>query len=79
MAEAELLVGQPVDRTAVVVVGDTPADIEVARTARVAVVAVATGRWAATDLAASVPDALLGDLTDPAAVVGALTGAVLGS
>jgi len=78
LAEAELVVGASIERAAVVVVGDTPADIEAARVAGVVVVAVATGRWSAHDLAAADPDALLGDLADSHAVVAAITGAASG-
>jgi phosphoglycolate phosphatase len=56
----------------IVLVGDTPLDVEAARRAGCRVVAVATGRWSAEDLAGHDPDALLPDLRDPAALVGAL-------
>lgn len=63
-------------RDEVVIVGDTPGDIACARSAGVAVVAVATGRWTLTDLADHRPDALLADLSDPASVGAALLGAL---
>ena len=62
-------------RSAVVVVGDTPHDVTCARAAGVGVVAVATGRWCADQLAEHRPDALLEDLADPDAVVAAVTAA----
>ncbi|MEE6263423.1 HAD family hydrolase [Plantactinospora sonchi] len=47
---------------ATVIVGDTPADVRTARTAGAAVVAVATGKSGAAELAATAPDQLLSDL-----------------
>jgi phosphoglycolate phosphatase len=76
MAEATIVIGAPVQRSSVIVVGDTPADIEAARVAGVAVVAVATGRWTVADLAAHDPDVTLPDLADTASVVRAIAGAV---
>ena len=46
------------------IIGDTPRDIACARSAGTKVVAVATGRWSAEQLAEHRPDALLADLTD---------------
>lgn len=76
MVEAAIMIGAPVQRSSVIVVGDTPADIEAARVAGVAVVAVATGRWTVADLAAHDPDVALTDLADTASVVRAIAGAV---
>ena len=73
--DAARVSGAPVDRSLVVVVGDTPFDVSAARFAGVAVVAVATGRWSFTDLDASGPDTTLTDLIDPAMVVDAITAA----
>jgi phosphoglycolate phosphatase len=53
-----------VSRDRVVVIGDTPADIEAARRTRVAVVGVATGKYARDELAAHEPDLLLDELAD---------------
>ena len=64
------------DRDGVVLVGDTPHDVTCARAAGVGVVAVATGRWSAEQLAEHRPDALLEDLADPDAVVAAVVAAV---
>lgn len=61
----------------VVIVGDTPLDIETARRAGARSLAVATGRWRADELARYGPDALLADLGDADEVLGALR-AVLG-
>jgi phosphoglycolate phosphatase len=60
-----------------VLVGDTPLDVAAARAAGCAVVAVATGRWSIDDLAGTGPDAVLADLTDPAAFLAALDGLTL--
>jgi len=59
-------------RAHVVLIGDTPADISAARSSGAVVIAVATGRWSADDLAAHRPDALLEDLSDPGAVLDAV-------
>lgn len=48
----------------VVVVGDTPLDVEAARACGVRVVAVATGMFTRAELAASEPDALLDTLAE---------------
>jgi phosphoglycolate phosphatase len=48
-----------------VIVGDTPRDIEAAKRAGCAVVAVATGKFTATELAEHDPDALLENMSDP--------------
>jgi phosphoglycolate phosphatase-like HAD superfamily hydrolase len=55
-----------------VVLGDSPRDIQAARTAGARVVAVATGRPSAADLRRARPDALLPDLRDTAAVLRAV-------
>lgn len=59
-----------------VLVGDTPRDIEAARAAGAAVIAVATGRYSVEDLAAHRPDAVFPDLTDTDAVVAAVRAAI---
>jgi phosphoglycolate phosphatase-like HAD superfamily hydrolase len=58
----------------IVVVGDTPRDIECARAGGARVVAVATGSFGREQLAAHQPDVLLDDLRDTEAVVNALFG-----
>jgi phosphoglycolate phosphatase-like HAD superfamily hydrolase len=54
------------------IVGDTPRDIACARSNGVRVIAVATGRWTADQLAEHAPDALFPDLTDAAGFLAAL-------
>jgi phosphoglycolate phosphatase len=58
--------------TPVVVVGDTPLDVEAAHAAGVPCLGVATGRWSADELVACGADAVVPDLADPAAVPAAL-------
>jgi phosphoglycolate phosphatase len=58
--------------SAIVIVGDTPRDIECARAGQASVVAVATGTSKREDLAAHAPDAVLDDLSDTEAVVALL-------
>jgi phosphoglycolate phosphatase len=60
----------------VVLVGDTPRDIDAARRAGCGVVAVATGRFGVDELAGHRPDAVLVDLSDAPAVVGACRSAL---
>lgn len=62
--------GQPPTR--VVVVGDTPRDVACARAGAARAVAVATGIFGVEQLQATQPDAVLGDLTDLAALAAAL-------
>jgi phosphoglycolate phosphatase-like HAD superfamily hydrolase len=50
------------------VVGDTPLDVRCARAIGANAVAVATGWHAHEELAASGPDLLLNDLSDPSAL-----------
>ena len=76
IAEAAIVSGTSIHRSGVIVVGDTPADIEAARAAGVSVVAVATGRWSVADLAAHDPDVTLADLADTASVLRAIVGVV---
>jgi phosphoglycolate phosphatase-like HAD superfamily hydrolase len=61
-----------------VLVGDTPRDVDAARRAGCGVVAVATGRFGVEELASHAPDAVLADLSDPAAVVAACRRALRG-
>jgi phosphoglycolate phosphatase len=53
----------------VVVIGDTPADVECGRGIGARAIAVATGRYTAAELAAHHPAAVFEDLTDTAAVM----------
>jgi phosphoglycolate phosphatase len=58
----------------VVVIGDTPRDIACARAGGVRVVAVATGRFEAQELAQHRPDALLESLSDTEVALSAVLG-----
>jgi phosphoglycolate phosphatase-like HAD superfamily hydrolase len=69
---ARELLGLQVRGDRVVIVGDTPADIECGRSIGARAVAVATGRYSVADLAEHQPAALFADLTDTAAVVHAV-------
>jgi phosphoglycolate phosphatase-like HAD superfamily hydrolase len=57
----------------IVVVGDTPLDVEAARAAGARAVAVATGPYRADELERARPDAVLPDLRDTGALVEALS------
>jgi len=59
---------------AIVVIGDTPADIDCARSVGARTIAVATGRYTVEELAEHEPSAVFEDLTDTAAVVAAILG-----
>jgi phosphoglycolate phosphatase-like HAD superfamily hydrolase len=67
---AERAYGRMFDR--VVVIGDTPHDVQAARDAGVGVVGVATGRSGPEELAAAGADVVLPDLTDTEALLGAV-------
>lgn len=69
---ARELLGLEIRGDRVVIVGDTPADIECGRTIGARAVAVATGRYSMEDLAVHEPAALFADLTDTEAVVHAI-------
>jgi phosphoglycolate phosphatase-like HAD superfamily hydrolase len=69
---AHELLGLQVRGDRVVIVGDTPADIECGRSIGARAVAVATGRYSVADLAEHQPAALFADLTDTTAVVHAV-------
>jgi phosphoglycolate phosphatase len=58
----------------VVVIGDTPADIECARSIGARTVAVATGRYTVEELAEHDPSAVLRDLSDTDASLAAILG-----
>jgi len=70
---AETLMGHafPFDR--VTIIGDTPLDVDCARSCGAMAVAVATGQHAADELAASGPDLLFTDFSDVPAAVHMLT------
>ena len=69
---ARELLGLEVQGDRVVIVGDTPADIDCGRAIGARAVAVATGRYSLSDLAAHAPAALFADLTNTDAVVHAI-------
>jgi phosphoglycolate phosphatase-like HAD superfamily hydrolase len=64
--------GQAFEGEAIVVIGDTPADIGCARSVAGRTIAVATGSYSLAELAEHGPTALFADLTDTAAVVQAI-------
>lgn len=63
---------RPHPRDRAVVVGDTPRDIDAARTNGVAAIAVATGRYSADELRRAEPDAVLLNLEDRNAALAAI-------
>ena len=69
---ARALLGRDLPGGDIVIIGDTPADIDCARPVGARSVAVATGRYAPDELAAHAPAALLPDLVDTAAAVRAI-------
>lgn len=69
---ARELLGLEVRGDRMVIVGDTPADIECGRAVGARAVAVATGHYSVADLAEHAPAALFADLTDTAAVLHAI-------
>jgi phosphoglycolate phosphatase-like HAD superfamily hydrolase len=71
-ASATAAYGADFSGPATVLVGDTPLDVEAARVAGARAVAVASGEFSVSDLAASGADAVLPDLTDTAAVLAAI-------
>jgi phosphoglycolate phosphatase-like HAD superfamily hydrolase len=62
----------PGDR--MIVIGDTPADVECGRGLGARAIAVATGRYSVEELAAHAPAAVFPDLSDTAAVLRAILG-----
>ncbi|HSJ64087.1 MAG TPA: HAD family hydrolase [Gemmatimonadaceae bacterium] len=66
------LLGLDVRGDRIVIVGDTPADIDCGRSIGARAVAVATGRYSIEDLAAHAPAALFPNLSDTDAVVRAI-------
>lgn len=59
----------PIDRQRVIVIGDTPHDVDCARAHGCTAFAVTTGACRRTELEACNPDVLVDDLTDPAPVL----------
>lgn len=70
--KAEDLAGHPFHADRIVVIGDTPLDIECARAFGARSVAVATGQHRMEELTAHHPDALFSDLSDVPFVVASL-------
>ena len=72
---AEALLGAGIPGDAVVVVGDTPADVECGRDIGARAIGVATGRYSEAELARHGAVAVFRDLSDTAAVMRAVVGA----
>lgn len=73
-ARAARRYGRPYVGTNVVVIGDTPNDIDCGRASGARTVAVATGPFSVEDLRAHAPDAALPSLVDTEAAVAAILG-----
>ncbi len=71
---AQALVGYPFAATDVVVIGDTPHDIDCARACGAVAVAVTTGQYTRDELLAERPDHLFDDLADVEKVLEAILG-----
>ncbi len=67
--------GLHVEGDAIVIIGDTPADIDCARPIGARAIAVATGRYSVEELAAHNPVAVFPDLSDTDAVMRAIDAA----
>jgi phosphoglycolate phosphatase-like HAD superfamily hydrolase len=74
LQRATASLGRPFAASDAVVIGDTPNDVACGRFAGARTVAVATGPFGREELAAHAPDAILDDLTDPAALAAAVFG-----
>jgi phosphoglycolate phosphatase-like HAD superfamily hydrolase len=66
------LLGLTLDGADIVVIGDTPADIDCARSVSARTIAVATGRYTVEELAEHAPTAVFTDLSDTSAVLAAI-------
>lgn len=73
-SRARALLAREVAGEALVIVGDTPSDIACGRGVGARAVAVATGHFSVSELAAHAPAAVFADLTDTDAVMAALAG-----
>lgn len=69
---AERFFGNAMPGDRMVIIGDTPADIECGRSLGVRAIAVATGRYSVDELAAHQPAAVFATLEDTAAVLSAI-------
>ncbi|RJL33090.1 HAD family hydrolase [Bailinhaonella thermotolerans] len=65
--------GRVFDRTTTVLIGDTPADVRAGRDGGAKVVAVASGKSDVEELTLAHPDVVLPDLTDPDALLAAIS------
>ncbi len=74
VARAETLSGRRYAGKDVVIIGDTPADVECGASLGVTAVAVATGRHTVDELSAHAPDHLFADLSDWRAAYAAIMG-----
>ena len=74
VARAEALDGRRYAGKDIVVIGDTPADVECGASLGVTAVAVATGRHTVDELAACAPDHLFADFSDWRAAYDAIIG-----
>lgn len=77
-ARARTLTGHDFSGRDIVVIGDTPLDIDCGKAAGATTIAVATGPYAVAELAAHGPDALFTDLAEMEPVVSAILGAPAG-
>jgi len=66
--------GLQLEGPSIVVIGDTPADIECGRALGARAIGVATGRYSVEELSKHAPAAVFADLTDTEAVVRAVVG-----
>ena len=76
LQQAERFVGQPADPQRVWVIGDTPLDVQCARAIGARAIGVSSGLVAADELAASDPDLMLSDLSDPGPLLAMMDGAI---
>jgi phosphoglycolate phosphatase-like HAD superfamily hydrolase len=67
--------GLDVNGDAIVIIGDTPADIDCTRAIGAKAIAVATGRYSVDDLSEHRPAAVFANLADTAAVMRAIDAA----
>jgi phosphoglycolate phosphatase len=72
-ARARTVLGYDIPFERVVIIGDTPLDVDCARACGALAVAVATGHHASQELSACAPDLLFTDFSDVAGAVAALT------
>jgi len=76
-ARAQALAGRPIPFSDILIIGDTPLDIDCARAAGAVAVAVATGQHSLEELSAHSPDLLFPDFSDTAAALRLLAGATV--